>query len=198
MEKLCGKDTKAREDKSGLHKPVREPSSTRTGSNKMFCRMSAAEHLDEARTALDDGYKVNANPLESVWGRVNDARKHLQAIEPQASQFVAAQGLLQKALSRERYIENVCTSIANQLMVKQREMLADELEQFYLSRGLLVEVELSGPGKTSIRLGCALFCEASVDRIADGSKFFGHLKRAGFKRVVMGDTEENVWAYPFQ
>jgi hypothetical protein len=107
----------------------------------------------------------------------------------------SAKGLTNKAALKERHIEHVCINIANQLMVKQREMLVNELEQYYINRGIFVNIELNGPDKTSITLMCSLFHNTSIDRIADETNFFTYLKRAGFKRVVLEDNENNVWAY---
>jgi hypothetical protein len=44
-------------------------------------------------------------------------------------------------------------------MIKQREMLANELEQYYLNKGMFIEIELGGPYKASIKLLCPLFRE---------------------------------------
>jgi hypothetical protein len=157
-------------------------------------RMTSAEHLDEARRALADGYKADANPLKTIWGRVGDARKHLEEIGPGCPQYKAAQSLLQATLLREKRIDHICVNVANQVMVKQREMLAHELEQHYKGRGLLIDIELSGPDKTLMKLICPVIRETSIDRIADETNFFDYLKEAGFKRVVMSDSDENVWS----
>jgi hypothetical protein len=167
-------------------------------TEKAFSRMVPSEHLDEARNALADGYKLNADPAKTVWGRVSDAKKHLGAIQAGSSQYIAAQGLMNKANSREKHIKYICNNVANQLMVKQREMLANELEQYYLNRGMFVDIELGGPDKASIKLMCPLFRETSIDRIVDETNFFAHLKNAGFNKVVLGDNEGNVWTYRFK
>jgi hypothetical protein len=160
-----------------------------------FSHMAPDKHLDEARKALADGYKLDTNPAKTVWGRVGDARRHLEEIQPESSQYVAAQDLMHKTFLREKHIEHLCVNLANELMVKQREMLVSELEQFYVSRGLFIDIELSGPDKTFMKLMCSLFRETSIERIADQTNFFAHLRKAGFKRVVLSDNEENVWTY---
>jgi hypothetical protein len=157
--------------------------------------MSSAEHFDEAKRALADGYRVDSNPVKTVWGRIGDARMHLGAIEPGSSQYLPAQRLMREALSRERQMENVSVHVTNELMIRQREMMAGELEEYYVGRGILVEVELSGSDKTCIRLASAAFCETAIDRIANKTNFFSHLREAGFKKVILGDHEENAWAY---
>jgi hypothetical protein len=165
---------------------------------KPFSRMAPTKHLDEARKALADGYKPDLNPMKTVWGRVSDARKHLKEIEAESHEYIAARGLMREVLLRERKIKNVCIGIEHHLMIKQREMLADELEQHSHKRGILVEIELSGPDKTSIRLMCPLLREVSIDRIVNETNLFTYLKKAGFKQVVLGDNEEYIFTYSFE
>ncbi len=174
---------------TGAHSPMTK----RMG--KSVPAMSSAQHFDEARKALADGYRVDSNPVKTVWGRIGDARMHLGAIEPGSSQYIPAQRLMRETLSRERQMENVSVHVTNELMIRQREMMASELEEYYVGRGILVEVELSGSDKTCIRLISAAFCETAIDRIANKTSFFSHLREAGFKKVILGDHEENAWAY---
>lgn len=176
--------------------PIR--ASRESETEKLFLLMAPAEHLNEARSALADGYKLNTDPTKTVWGRVNDAKKHLGAIAAGSSQYIAAQGLMHKAILREKHIKYVCANVANQLMIKQREMLANELEQYYLSKGIFIDIELGGPDKASIKLMCPLFRETSIDRIVDETNFFDHLKKAGFNKVVLGDNEGSIWTYRFK
>jgi hypothetical protein len=197
MEKPHTKNDKLSERRPAAGKSIRSGASLNALEGGSFSRMVPAEHLDEARKALADGYKLDSSPAKTVWGRVSDATRHLNAIEPDSSDYMAAQGLMHKANVRERHMKHVCADVANQIMVKQREMLASELEQYYVNRGILVDVELSGPDKTFLRLWCSLFREASIERIADETTFFAHLKNAGFRRVVLGDNDENVWTYRF-
>jgi hypothetical protein len=195
MEKPYANDGTLQDAQSLSRKYVSINTSREVNPRASVLPMSPAEHLIEAKNALADGYRVDTNPVKSVWGRIGDARIHLTAIEPGSSQYVLAQRLLRETHSRERQIENVCMHVTNQLMVKQREMMANELEQYYITKGILVEIELSGTDKTTIKLLSSAFCEVTIDRIADKTNFFAHLKEAGFKRVILGDHEENVWSY---
>jgi hypothetical protein len=168
------------------------------GTRGPFSYMVAAEHLDEAKKALADGYRPDTNLMKAVWGRVNDARRHLEAIGPESPAYVAVRGLMNEVHLRERKIEIVCIGITNHLMIKQREILADELEQYYLNRGILVNVELSGPDKTFLRLVCPLLCETSIERILYDTFFLAHLRKAGFKRVMLGDNEAYTRTYSIE
>jgi hypothetical protein len=155
----------------------------------------ADQHLEAARSALADGYRHDTNPMKTAWGRVGDARRHLNEIDPESPQHIAARDLMREVLFRERQIRTMCMNAANDLMVRQREMLAIELEHHYVSRGIPVDIDLSGPDKTSMRLFCPLLCDASVERIAHDSNLFVYLKEAGFKVVVLGDGDEYTWTY---
>jgi len=86
-------------------------------------------------------------------------------------------------------------NVIRQLSIKQREMMTSELEQYYINKGLAVEVELSGPDKTFISLLSPLFCRNSVDRIVERTNLLFYLKEAGFRRATLGDSNEEVWVY---
>jgi hypothetical protein len=94
-----------------------------------------------------------------------------------------------------RQIKNQGMHVTHQLMVRQREMMANEFEQYYIGKGLLVEVELSGPDKTCISLLSSLFCKDSVYRIVEKTNLLSYLREAGFKKATLGDSDEKVWAY---
>jgi hypothetical protein len=169
-----------------------------TASEKESSLMADQAHLAAAKKALSDGYKLDSDPLKTVWGRVADAKRHLDAIKPESALYGAAKSLRRETLSREKHMEHLRIALTNQIMMKQREMVASELEHLYVERGIFVDVELSGPEKMFIRFGCSLFREASVERIADETSLFVHLRKAGFKRVVFGDNYETNWTYSLQ
>lgn len=73
--------------------------------------------------------------------------------------------------------------------------MAHELEQYYISKGLSVEVGLSGPDKTFINLFSPLFSRESVNRIVETTNLFLYLKEAGFKKATIGDNNEELWVY---
>lgn len=170
----------------------------KTETDKSFSCLSSAEHLREAKNALMDGHKIDTNPIKTVWGRLNDAKRHLKAIDPQASQFAAARGLADEILLRQRQMKDACVNAVHQHMVKQRETLANELEQYFITKGMYVEIELSGSGKTSLRVTSAVFQEASINRIADETGFFSHLKRVGFASIIFENNDGKVRAYRFE
>lgn len=158
-------------------------------------RKTNQEHFDEAIKALDEDYRPDADPIKTVWDGVHDAVRHLDAIESESSLHAAAKGLKRQARERERHMERISAHVTNRLMIKQREMIASELERYSVNRGILVDIELRGPEKMFMKLGCTLFCETSVGRIVDESRFLDYLEKAGFRRVVFEDNDENVWTY---
>lgn len=166
-------------------------------TRELFDFMSAAEHLEEAKNALADGYRPHTNPAMTAWGRVSDAAKHLGAIRPESPEYKEARKLMQEVNSRQRQIEKVSANVANHLMIKQREMLAEEFELHYLSRGIYVDIELSGPDKTFIKFMSPLLRETLVDRMINDTYFLTYFREAGFRRVTLADNMDYSWAYSF-
>jgi hypothetical protein len=172
------------------------PSEGRT--QKPFHHLSSAEHLKEARNALEDGYRIDADPMKTVWGRLNDANRHLMAIGPQASQYVAAKRLADEVVLRKRQMQDACTRAVHRHMVNQRETVVSELEQYFINKGIYVEIELSGADKTSLKVSSSVFRASSIHRIADETAFFSHLMRAGFTRIVFENREGDVKSYQLE
>jgi hypothetical protein len=198
MEKTCVDESRLTKDQQLFRESGLAKNPVITETDKSFSRLSSADHLREARNALMDGHKIDTNPIRTVWGRLNDAKRHLRAIDSQASQFAAARGLANEILLRQRQMKDACINVVHQHMVKQREILANELEQYFITKGIYVEIELSGSGKTSLRVSSAVFREASINRIADETGFFSHLKRVGFTSMIFENNEGKVRVYKFE
>ncbi len=127
-----------------------------------------------------------------VWGRVGTATD-IEAVEPGSPQHGPARE--NEVRASKKQVRNPGVYVAHQLMVKQREMITIEFEQYYISKGLPIEVELSGPDKTYISLLSPLFCKNSVDRLVERTNLFSYLKEAGFRKATIGDINEEIWAY---
>lgn len=160
-----------------------------------FQSLSPAEHLIEAKNALEDGYKIDSDPIKTVWGRLNDAKRHLMAIDSHASQYSAAKQLAGEVTLRKRQMQDACANAVHQHMINQREILANELDQYFASKGIYVEIELNGSDKSSLRVSSWVFRKASINKIADDTAFFSHLKRAGFTRIVFDNSDGVVKIY---
>ena len=162
-----------------------------------FSRKTAPEHLKEAKKALADGYKLNKNPMKTVWGRVSDAQKHLSAINHRAKEYKEAQRLVNEVRSRMQEIEKVSSALARRLMMKQREMVADEFEFLYLAKGFDARIALSGPDKSYLKMECPPLCEAFILKMVQDTDLLLYLERAGFKKVTLGDGEHFSWTHNF-
>ena len=106
-----------------------------------------------------------------------------------------AKNPLSPVRGKKRRVEDLADDVTRQLMVKQREMMASELEQYYVNKSLPIEVELSGPDKKYISLLSVLFCIDTVSRIAEKTNLFYCLREAGFEKVALGDNDEKSWVY---
>lgn len=162
-----------------------------------FTRRTPNEHLKEAKKALADGYKPNKNPMKTVWGRVSDAHKHLSAINQRAKEYKDAKRLMNEVRSRMEGIEKVSSALARRLMIKQREMVADEFEFLYLAKGFDARIALSGPDKSNLKMECPPLCEAFILKMVQDTDLLLYLERAGFKKVTLGDGERFSWTHNF-
>jgi hypothetical protein len=164
---------------------------------EQFFRGTPSEHLKEAKKALADGYKPNKNPMKTVWGRVYDAQRHLNAINQRAKEYKEAQRLMKEVRSRMEEIEKVSVALTRRLMIKQREMVADEFEFLYLAKGLDARIALSGPDKSYLRMECLPLSEAFILKMVQDTDLLLYLERAGFKKVTLGDGEHFSWTHTF-
>jgi hypothetical protein len=165
---------------------------------KPFHRLSSAEHLKEASNALADGYKIDTDPMKTVWGRLNDAKRHLMAIGPRTTQYLAAKELAGEVSIRKKQIQDACTNIVHRHMVNQREILANELEHYFVNKGIYVEIELNGSGKTSLRVSSPVFQITSIKRIAYETAFFFHLKNVGFTNIAFENNDGEIRMYKLE
>jgi hypothetical protein len=162
-----------------------------------FLRRTPEEHLKEAKKALADGYKPNKNPMKTVWGRVADAQRHLTAINARAKEYKEAQRLMKEVRSRMEEMEKVSSALARRLMIKQREMVADEFEFLYLAKGFDARIALSGPDKSYLKMECPPLCESFILKMVQDTDLLLYLERAGFKKVTLGDGEHFSWTHNF-
>ena len=172
--------------------------SVRQEDEKSFLRKTAKQHVAEAKKALADGYKPNKNPLKASWGRVSDAKRHLEAVKPKSKEYPEAKRLIKKVQARLAEMEKVSVTLVENLMMRQREMLVEELEFLCLTKGLEARIALSGPGKSRLVMECAPFCEAHVHKITRDSDFLAYLEKAGFTKATLGDGDGFAWQHSFE
>jgi hypothetical protein len=164
---------------------------------EQFLRGTPSEHLKEAKKALADGYKPNKNLMKTVWGRVYDAQRHLNAINSRAKEYKEARRLMNEVRARMEGIDKVSSALARRLMIKQREMVADEFEFLYLAKGFDARIVLSGPDKTYLKMECLPLSEAFILKMVQDTDLLLYLERAGFKKVALGDGEHFSWTHAF-
>jgi hypothetical protein len=165
---------------------------------KAFHLLSSDEHLQEARNALEDGYRIDTDPLKTVWGRLNDAKRHLKAIGPQTPQYIAAKGLTDEVILRKKQMHDTCERAVYQYMVNQRETMVYQLEQYFVNKGIYAEIELNGIDKKTLRVCSSVFRATSISKIAYETAFFSHLRKAGFTSIVFDNNEGKVTVYKLE
>lgn len=180
------------------HKPDMNEDFVSIETEKSFHLLSSADHLKEARNALEDGYRIDTDPMKTSWGRLNDAKRHLMAIGHKTSQYNAAKGLADEVILRKKQMQDACASAVHKHMVAQRETLANELEQYFANKGIYVEIELNGTDKTSLRVSSVVLKATSIHRIADETAFFSHLKRVGFTSITFDNGNGGVKIYKLE
>ncbi len=166
-------------------------------STKERLPRSSQERLKAAKSALADGYKPHRNPMKTVWGRVGDAERHLIAITKKSREYKEARRLMREVQARRQVMEEIASAITRRLMIKQREMVADEFEFLYLARGYDAHIALSGPDKSQFRMECAPLNETFVLKIVHETDLLLYFERAGFKKITLGDGERFSWTHVF-
>ena len=198
MEIRCPSDDELINNQHISRESYTDKSPAKRDTQKSFAHLSYAEHLKEAKNALADGYKIDTNPIKSVWGRLNDAKRHLTAIDPQASQYDAAQKLAEEVLLRQRHMKNAYANVVHRHMIKQRQTLANDLEQYFVNKGIYAEIEVNGIDKSSLKVSCSALRVASINKIADETNFFSHLKKVGFTCIIFENNSGKVKIYKLE
>lgn len=137
-----------------------------------FAKMTSPEHLTEARKSLD------------FWqsGRLDYARRHLDAIKPNTPEWREAERLKSEVERLEAKRAKALDMAIEQSMVSQREAFAVKCEEIYLDKGWDVHVRLSGPSKTTFRMEYVLLSRPMVYQITNKSTFLNDLRNLGFKK----------------
>ncbi len=147
-------------------------------------------HLDKAKQALAEGNPDHEDLKQRTYGRLAEARKHLEAVPKKADPYQEAQELLQEVARREKDLKKFNEAVqkaAAELAVKGREELAAYLDRDFLSKGFDVKMELSGPEKSALKMDCVLFNRPLVFLFLDKSDLLEKLKTAGFRQVTFAN-----------
>jgi len=160
--------------------------------------LTPCEHLMEARQALMDGYKPDEEPFKTSWGRVYDARIHLEAIKHDSPEYSEAQRLMDEVKRRESEIERVSAILTQKYLKKQREEVVGKLERYFAGKDMYVHVQLDGEEETILRLEYMFWSRPLVYRVVNGTGFLPALKNIGFKKVIFDATHDYSWTYDLE
>lgn len=159
-----------------------------------FASLPPGEHLREAYQALAAGNPKEKEIKNRTYGRLEDARRHLEALRRQLEKYDAeAKKLLKEVEAREKDLQNykeLMQKTVRQEMIRKREALAKELDRDFLGKGFDVKIHLEGPDKTTLKLDCVLFSRPMVFALVDKSDFLKSLREAGFDEVIF--TNRNI------
>jgi hypothetical protein len=172
--------------------PAKSPAAS-TNSPADKSQVSAATHIAEAKKALADGYKPSGK--DRSWGRVKDAREHLEEIHQGDKEYAEAQRLLKEVKRREDEIEKWAKATAEKLLADQRKSFADQLETNYLDKGMDVTVSVSGPNNTTIKMKYVLMSRPMVHKLINDSGVISTFRSQGFKKAIFTDGYNDTWTY---
>ena len=156
-----------------------------------FTALTPGDHLREAFQALSAGNPREKDIKKRTYGRLADARRHLEALRRQLEKYdTEAKKLLKEVQDREKDLEKykeVMQKAVRGQMIKKREAVAKELDRDFLSKGFDVKIHLDGPDKTILKLDCVLFSRPMVFALVDKSDFLKSLMDAGFDEVIFSN-----------
>ena len=182
---LATRDRSPRDLQPGPPAHAPTPTSPTPTAPDPFTTMTPAEHVAEAKNALDE-WQPHKDPMRTIWGRVADAEKHLNALPAEDQQRPDVLKLKREVDRRNKEIERLSKIAA-------REVFAKQLERTYLDKGLDVYVSLEGPEKTTLTLKFALFSRPLVHQFANDAHAIAALRQAGFKKVRLTDGYNQAW-----
>jgi hypothetical protein len=138
-----------------------------------FESMTAAEHVEAARTALAAGFNADLG----TGGDLEGAEQHLSRVpaDDRGARDV------RREIERRRRRQG---EIARQLMEDQRQAIAARMDRAFIAEGVEVEaVEAVGSGHTTLRVRYALCGRVMADRLFGSAQTQADLRRAGFRKA---------------
>jgi len=158
-----------------------------------FAALTPAAHIQEAQKALAAGNPDEKEIQKRTYGRLEEARRHLEAFDRKSKEYAdAAKKLMEEVDRREKDLKKykeVMRQAAKEEMIKKREEIAKELDRDFLSKGFDVHFQLNGPDKTTLKMDCVLFSRPLVFVFVDKSDLLQRLRDAGFAEVVFSNKK---------
>jgi hypothetical protein len=158
---------------------------------KAFFALTPGAHLQEAQKALAAGNPEAKDIKKRTYGRLDDARRHLEAFKRQIKKYDdQAKKLLQEVENREKDLKKykeVMQKAVRERMIKKREALAKSMDRDFLSKGFDVKIQLNGSDKTVMKMDCVLFNRPMIFALIDKSDLLQNLRDAGFEEVTFSN-----------
>ncbi len=154
--------------------------------------MAAATHLQKAKEALALGHPDEKDLLKRTYGRLGEARRHLEAIGSNADEYDAAKKLLNEVEHREKDLkkyQEAMRQAESKKMIKKREELVKEMDRDFLGKGFDVKFDLSGDDNTVLNMDCVLFSRPLVFVFVNKSDLLQRLREAGFAEVAFSNKK---------
>jgi hypothetical protein len=202
VEKYCKSDplTWEKLDKPGYRiialvdrKAILPELSKLAAHRQAFAALTPAAHLQAAEKALAAGNPNEKEIQKRTYGRLDEARRHLEAFDRKSKELAeTAKKLMAEVDRREKDLKKykeVMRKAAQEEMIKKRENMVKELDRDFLNKGFDVHFQLSGSDKTVLKMDCVLFSRPLVFVFVDKTDMLQKLRDAGFEEVVFSNKK---------
>jgi hypothetical protein len=168
-------------------------------------KLTTAQHILEAKIALETNYQPNEDPKKASWGMVADAEEHLRAIDryESDSERNETQVLLKEVERRNLEIKRTVAILTKEMMIKQRREYREKLDKRFLQYGMDVDVVLEGTEEDILKLRYVLWNRPLMYQFTKGGdmssgSFLSNLEQAGFKKVYFDNKHDFNSCYDLQ
>jgi len=154
---------------------------------------TSTEHLKLANECLASGYKIDKDIMKSSWGNVSCAKTYLSKIKPEDIEYGEAKNLLKEVSRREIEIKKAANIVTGKIMLEQRIKFAQRYENDLLSKGMDIDVSLSGIDKKTIKIKYILMNRPLVYKLVIEARILEKFKAMGFTRAILTDGYNYTW-----
>jgi hypothetical protein len=159
-------------------------------------KLTPANHLSEAKKALNDGYRPNKDIMKTTWGRVTDAKNHLLSIPKNSPEWTGeGQKLWKEVERREKEINKAAEILTEKLMTEQRKKFAEQYEIALLDKGMDTTISTSGNSRTILRIEWILMSRPLVYKFINDESAMSNLRKLGFKKITFTDGYYHTWSH---
>lgn len=162
-------------------------------AEQSFMALTPGAHLEAAKKALAAGNPDEKDIKKRTYGRLDEARQHLDAFYRKTKDLADEAKKLQKEVERRekdlKDYKEVMEKAGKEEMIKKRKALAKELDRDFLSKGFDVNIDLGGSDKTVLKMDCVVFSRPLVYVFVEKSDLLQRLRNAGFTEVVFSNKK---------